>query len=191
MWGSCRVFPCRTFVRAVFLVTLVFLPRCGDEKQGRLEEGERPDLVEARRLIEEAIERDAGSKVDVDLTEDGVRIRGRGDRRDYSFAAGGKIRLPDSLPWDVTLYPGAELQMAQELSVNDVNVVLLTKDGRDQVLDFYKNEAPAKGWRFTSEAGLEGEVFLGFVTEGKALTVAAAPGDTGTLVSISYKDAGL
>lgn len=125
--------------------------------------------------------------MDVDRSGESVTIRGRDDRKDYSFAGGGKIKVPDGFPADVSVYPGAEIRMAQEQLRQDLTATFSTKDGRDAVLDFYRNDAASNGWHPMSEAVLGDEVFLGFAKEGKALTVAADPEGQMTYISISYK----
>jgi hypothetical protein len=182
----------REVSRCAFMVTaslaVVFLlAGCGGKEDGTAGGSDGRGLAGDRPLGEEAIEADAGSKVDVVQSGESVRIRGRGDRKDYSFAGGGKIKVPDGFPADVSIYPGAKIQMAQEQLRSDLTAIFSTMDERDAVLDFYRADAAANGWHPMSEAVLEDEIFLGFAKEGKALTVAADPDDKRTFISISYK----
>lgn len=163
---------------AVMLLPL-FVTACSERGTG---EGSKS---EAGETVESAIEADAGSRVEVD--DKGVRIRGQGDRKDYSFASGGKVTVPERFPDDVSLYPGAEVRMAQMQLKSDLTITFETPDHRDRVLAFYRDDAAANGWTLLSEATLEDEIFLAYGKERKALTVSADPEGDRTFISISYK----
>lgn len=122
----------------------------------------------------------------VDSSADSVTIRG-GGRKDFSFAAGGKVDLPADFPEDVPLYPGAALRMAQKLGHRDVTVILGTVDPASEVGAFYREGLGKKGWRFVGKADLDGEEFLRFEKEQSAVAVVIAPEAGETVVSVAYK----
>jgi hypothetical protein len=113
----------------------------------------------------------------------------KGDLKgDFSFAAGGKIALPDPFPGDVPLYPGAALRLSQELDDDDVTVVFGTPSPPSEVETFYRREMEAEGWRFMGDARVEGRNFLSYAKDMSAATIVTSPGDGETVISMAYKE---
>lgn len=111
----------------------------------------------------------------------------RFDGRDFSFAAGGKVKLPERIPADVDIYEGGRIVVAQQLDGGDFTVTFATADPPERVESYYRDGSPRQGWRLRGEAEMKGKRYLGFVKEGRALTVVVSPEAEGTLVNVSHR----
>ena len=116
----------------------------------------------------------------------GSRLERETGGADYSFAAGGKIALPDPFPEDLPLYPEASLLMSQRLDVKDATVILRTSSAPEEVVSFYRREMEERGWRFMGDATVGAKSFQGFEHERAAASVVVTPGEGETVDSLSY-----
>lgn len=159
----------------MFLVTAA--TACGvSEREKTSRPADEAVEWETESVFEEAIEPEPGSQAHVDPSG-----------RDYSFAAGGKVTVPEVFPHDIPLYPGASIRMAQKLDIRDVNVILGTTDSPSEIEAFYRRRLYEQGWMFTGKAGLEGQTYLGYMKGKAELVVVVSPEKGGNIVSIAYK----
>ncbi len=123
----------------------------------------------AEKLVEEAIEAQAGEDVDVDISGDSVTITGT-DEQGESFRvdvdgetgtytleggvtqvqAGANVELPADFPKDVPTYPGMKIVSAiTDASQNAIIISATTSDAMSTVVDHFKKEVGANGWSET------------------------------------------
>jgi hypothetical protein len=109
-------------------------------------------------------------------------------RRDFSFAAGGKVALPESLPEDLPLYPGGLLKMARESRGKnpEATVILGIPVPPSEVIDYYLEEMKEKDWRFLGDAAVDEQQYLGFRKGRRFVTVIVTPEQGESLVGVVY-----
>lgn len=95
-------------------------------------------------LVKRAVERGKNQLGDKKITY-------KGNEGEFSFEEGGN--LPEGFPSDFPLYPGTTLSSswtAKGQSSNGISLIWETDDSSEKVLEFYKRELEAKGWKITS-----------------------------------------
>lgn len=73
-----------------------------------------------------------------------------------SYTTDGK--LPTGFPSDMPIYPNAKITFSTTESGQQV-VNLTTEDSGQKVVDYYKTELPAKGWKIDNQLNILGTVF--------------------------------
>lgn len=109
-------------------------------------------------------------------------------RRDFSFAAGGKVALPASIPEDVPLYPGGLLKMAREVEGRnpEATVILGVPLPPTEVIDYYFGKMKELGWQLLGDASVDGQRYISFRQGKRFVTVTVTPEGGESLVGVVY-----
>ena len=142
----------------------------------------------AERVIEEAVERQTGEEVEIDIdgsgegqititTEDGQGV----------FQAGMQTRIPENFPDDVPIYEGAQPMVVVADPSGGIMVSLQTDADVSAVNDFYRRQMPARGWSSVTTFTGEGMTHLGWRKGERSASVNITTGDeeSGAAITLS------
>lgn len=110
-----------------------------------------------KSAAEKAIEAATGGTVNVDSNGDDVTVKT--DQGTWSTSD----KLPAGFPTDVPLYPGATVQgsvAAAQQQGGGNYVGLETTDSIDKVMNWYKAEVVAKGWKVSTNLEVDGGLMI-------------------------------
>jgi len=177
----------------IFLAASTFaFSGCGkpgeEDKAGRVPTEE--DKAEAVRAIERAIEEEMSGQVRVEIADGKIEIKGREEGKDFSFAAGGKLAVPEDFPADIPLHPRGELRLSQKLVKKmmgrEAMVILGVPVSFEEAVDFSRKKMKEEGWALAREAMLDDQQFLSFLKENRTVAVNVSPEEKETTISITY-----
>lgn len=139
----------------------------------------------AETITEKAAEQATGGKVDI--SDDGKKVT---IETDEGKATIGTNKVPDSFPFDITIYTGSEVTSTTETN-NGVSIILKTSDSVSTSFDFYKSDLKNNGWAESSSSTYQGSSILLSTKGNKQVVVTATtdPSDDKTLISISVSTA--
>lgn len=92
-----------------------------------------------------------------------------------SYVAFGAMELPSRLK-DVPLYSGSKIVQVMDMGNNSM-AMMTAKAGRDAVVDFYKQNMTAKGWKIVMQAEQEDVAVVHFSKEKETIQLAVQKGD--------------
>ncbi|HOW67699.1 MAG TPA: hypothetical protein P5186_20560 [Candidatus Paceibacterota bacterium] len=144
--------------------------------------GQKTDEAIAEKAAEKAIAKQTGGPADVDLKEDGVRIKTKDG--EMNFSSGGNLQVPAKFPSDVLVYPGAKLQTAIEIP-EGFSLRLTTKDPVAKVVETYLKELPAQQWSKEMSMDMGSNSMLAFKKENRTVNVVVSSEDNETSVSLT------
>ena len=159
----------------------------------------------SEKMIEEALEAETGTDVDVDISGDSITISGTdveggtfhidadGETGTYTSAegelrvqAGDDVELPADFPEDVPTYAGMKLISAMTDSSQDaIMITATTSDPMDKVTDHFKREAVANGWAETMSMPAGDMMMLQFSKNDRALSVAVMKQGQDTTIQLT------
>lgn len=134
------------------------------------------------------MEQAAGGKADVEVKGDVVSVT-----TEEGSAEWGANTLPDNWPSDVPVYAGATVQFSGSATPTQgnqgVSVMLQTNDTAPKVLDFYKNELTAQGWKIEGsyQAGQSATLAASKDTRNVGVTIVANGETTAITVGVVTK----
>jgi hypothetical protein len=165
---------------------------CGKsgEEEGAVRVPTEEDKAEAVRAIEKAIEEEMSGQVRVEISGGKIEIEGRKEGKDFSFAAGGKLTVPEDFPADIPLHPEGEVRLSQKLVKKmmgrEAMVILGVPVSFEEAVDFSRRRMKEEGWALAREATLDDQQFLSFLKEKRKVAVSVSPEEKETTVSITY-----
>lgn len=92
--------------------------------------------------------------------------------------------LPQDFPTDMPVIPQSKVTVASDED-NQVNVVLLTAMGVDDVYQFYLDELPKKGWEISNESKAAGLTILYADKSLRRAIITIGKSDLGITVSLT------
>jgi hypothetical protein len=151
---------------------LVVLAGCGKKAENKISE----------TLMEKAIEKQMGGNADVKITDDQVRITTADGEMTYS--TGGNVKIPDTFPQDVLVYPGANVQ--QQITAGDGQMLLMTsKDAMTKVAAAYRTRMVDEGWKQEAFMESAGQTILSYTKPNRTAGVVISADDNGTQITLS------
>lgn len=115
----------------------------------------------------------------------GTTYEGPGGEKANIAAPGGSVSLPDNLPADVAIYPGATALSTATADQGTV-ITLQSSDSADKVKQFYDTSLKDKGWDVQAAVSVP----TGFAINGKKgdryLSVSIAKTDAATMITVTY-----
>jgi hypothetical protein len=171
-----------------------FFALSGCEKSGERERvGSVPteeEKAEAVRAIEQAIEEEMSGRVRVEISGGKIVIEGRGEGKDFSFAAGGKVTVPRDFPADIPLHPQGVVRLSRKLFKKMIGreamVILGVPVSFEEAVDFSRRRMEEEGWALAREAMLDDQQFLSFQKGERSVAVNLSPEEKETTISITY-----
>ena len=170
----------------ILIISMCLLISCGGRERA------------AERAVEEAIEKESGEKVDVDISGDSVKIRGEkiqmdmskgegeikfkgedGEEAKFAMSEKGVVDLPDGFPKDVYIYKGAAIKMSGKQEKSFM-VTLETDDDMKRVVNEYKDKMKANGWEEAMSMDMGQQTMLQFKKEDRTTAITIATQDNKT-----------
>ena len=109
---------------------------------------------------------------------------------DFSFAAGGKLAVPEDFPADIPLHPRGKLRLSRKLVKKimggEAMVILGVPVSFEEAVDFSRRKMKEEGWVLAREAMLDDQQFLSFLKEKRTVAVSVSPEEKETTISITY-----
>ncbi|MCP4642579.1 MAG: hypothetical protein GY851_19195 [bacterium] len=169
----------RTFALVALMGMAVAMTGCGEKTAETVSE----------KVIEGALKQGGAESVAVNVSDDGVSIKGTGedgeafsvttsedggsmtmDDGNVSMVAGDNVALPDDFPKDVPLYDGMELGMAMKAAEEGAfTVMATTADAMATVAADLKKQAEAQGWTEQMTMNQAEMNMLGYSKDGRTL----------------------
>jgi hypothetical protein len=136
------------------------------------------------RIWEEAIEKETGAKVDIDLSEEGFKYTGEGG----TFSAGSQT-IPETFPKDIPIYPNAEILFTlSQVEENAHTAHLGSTHSLGNVKNYYEQELPRNGWEPKDTMEFGGMTTKTYTKNGYLLVInLTSIDDSGTNIGISYE----
>lgn len=97
------------------------------------------------KAIERVVEKETGADADVDISEEGMNIRGRTEDGEFSISSGENAEVSENFPSDVLVYKPSEVSTSMDMPQGQ-SLTLTTTDDAQKVLEKYKQEMTANGW---------------------------------------------
>lgn len=140
-------------------------------------------------IVENAIEREGGEDVDVDMNRDGsMNIQ----TDEGELTTSGKI--PDEWPEDVPVPEEATVVYSMSMSPDDekdsMAVMFSVEDAVSDVAAMYKTKLAGEGWKISGTADMGGTSMVGGEKDGRTVSVIVTAGDEGkTMVNLAIEAA--
>jgi hypothetical protein len=128
------------------LVGLGCNPPSADELAARVKEQVQNTVTQAvEKGAEEVAKQRTGGDVDLDITHGGASYTDPATGR--YVAVGEHVAIPDQFPDDIPVYEnGTPTSVSIEGSGKSASLLVLTKDGRNTIRDWFLSAAESKGW---------------------------------------------
>jgi len=133
--------------------------------------------------MEKKIEQATGGDVDVDLSDDGMKITGKTEEGEYAITSGEETEIPEDFPSDVFIYRPSKAVMAMKVP-DGYSVTLTTKDDKEKVVEAYKEEMQAKGWSEEGSMNMGSHSMLIYVKDGRNANINVIPSDDGVQINV-------
>ena len=141
----------------------------------------------ADTIVEKGIENASGGQVKVDANGGEVTVKGQ----DGSTVQWGSNKLPDGWPSDVTIYSGSTIQYSGSSNPasgkSGAAVIFQTSDPADKVVDFYKTDLAAKGWKIEGTYQSGTTDMIGASKNDRYLSIGISANDSMTAVTIGVE----
>lgn len=128
------------------------------------------------KIIEETIERETGSKVDVDAGGDRVEIKTA--EGEMSYSAGGDVKLPENFPEELIVAEDARVVMSttadEATSVSFTSSIDVNGLGKS-----YLEGLPKSGWTKVSEINVDSGLMMNFTRGKQSLVITIGSDDNG------------
>ena len=98
-----------------------------------------------------------------------------------------KTSLPDNLPEDVVVYPGAEVESAYTAPAGGT-LKLFTADDFAKVVEYYEAELPARGWEIPAGSPQEDQATFHCIRDKARFQTVNIRAGSKTQISISFGD---
>ena len=140
------------------------------------------------KVAEKAIERSSGGKAQVDLGEGSMKVKTKDGTAEW-----GSNKLPADWATDAPIYPGASIQFSGSSNPTTGQpgavAILETKDSNTQVLEYYKKELAAQGWKIVAnfETGTSATIAASKGDRNIGITSATSEGKTVITVAVGKK----
>jgi len=142
----------------------------------------------AERVIEQAAE-DQGIEADVQITDDGAAfsMNTTSERGAETIQSGENLPLPEDLPKDIPLPDALKVTMINTAAAKEVfNIQATNSLPVDDLVQFYKTQAPAKGWKEVSASALAGVMAsLEYEKENRVLRVIINEGNGWSMLTLN------
>ena len=136
------------------------------------------------RAVEEQIEQATGAEADVDISNEGMRIRGETEGGEYTVTTGEETEITNDLPEDVFIYRPSKTIMAMKMP-EGYSIALTTGDKRSEVLSTYREEMKAKGWSDETSMNMGAQSVLVYEKDGRAANISIVPSDKGLQINVT------
>ncbi len=133
--------------------------------------------------IEKQLERATGADADVDLSNEGMTIRGKTEEGEFSFTTGEGTEVPGDFPTDVLIYRPSKVKAAMNVSEGQ-SLTLTTGDDRQKVQEAYKREMIAKDWSEQASMNMGNQSMLVYEKDDRVAHVTITPEDAETQITI-------
>lgn len=171
-------------MRASLLAALVFavaVSGCGNS-------GTSASNQAAERVIEQAAQQQ-GIEADVQITDEGASfsMNASSERGAETIQSGENLPLPENLPKDIPLPDALKVTMINTAATNEVfNIQATNKLSVDELVQFYKTQAPARGWKEVSASALAGVMAsLEYEKEDRVLRVIVNNGNGWSMLTLN------
>ena len=134
--------------------------------------------------MEKKIEEATGSDADVDISKDGMKVKGKTDEGEFALTSGEDTEIPEDYPDDVFIYTPSKTVMAMSVPGGH-SVSLMTKDDMTKVVDAYKREMKEKGWTEEASVTMGKNMMLTYKKDGRITGVNFGPSDDGLQITVS------
>lgn len=126
----------------------------------------------AQEVAEQSIEGAVSSAgADVDLEEGSVTIE---DEAGNDLAIGAEVTLPSTWPAEVPVYDGGTLTMVMvSPAEGTANAIWALEESPEAAADSMRRALESAGYMLESEMSTDGVTMLGFVGDGRRITVTA------------------
>lgn len=132
----------------IFFFTVTLLNGCGGCGKNQTE-----------KLIQKSIKEKTGEDVDVSITDTKIHIKSKEGK--LSIAGGSNLKLPESFPDDIPLYPKAQ-PFAIYNSGKQASVQFKISDRTKNIVEFYKKALDEKGWAKEASMEIENQFFANY-----------------------------
>ena len=175
------IFPMRRSALISFAALIVLGVGC-DAPKLTVEDAVEKAAEQVQSAVQEATERGAeevakrqtGQDVDIDFTHSGATIVDPATGKTVSV--GAAVSIPAGFPSDIPVYPGATpTSLSLDPNKTDASLLLITKDGRNAIRDWYNAQAATAGWETDGALETADQVLLSFKKDGAKLTVTVLP----------------
>ncbi len=160
-----------TLVLAILLAVPFILTGCGKSPE--------------EKAIEKFVEQKSGGKVKYDASQGKVTVKDG----DATITSGGNVKVPDTFPKDVPVYPNAQV-LNSVTAADIVHVTLISKDDIEKIVAAYKENMKQQGWKETTALTIGTTVTMAYDKDKRHATVAisqAEKGKTGIQLQVSQK----
>jgi len=132
--------------------------------------------------IERAIEKETGVKADVDISDDGMKIKTKDG--EVTITGGKAAKLPSDFPSDVYIYKGATVTTVMKLGAGS-SVTLASSDDPSSVAKAYSKEMTARGWKTGASMDMGGQRMMMFSKGKRMVTLTAGENDGATVIGLT------
>lgn len=138
--------------------------------------------------IEKIIEKETGSKAEVELSQKGMKITGESEGEKYSVTTGDATEIPKGFPEDVPLYSPSKALGATAVD-SGYSLLLATGDNIDKVTSGYRKQMISRGWSELSSMNIGGQQMLVYEKEGRAANIGimSVEGETRITVTVAME----
>jgi hypothetical protein len=134
--------------------------------------------------MEKEIEKATGADADVDISKDGMKVKGKTEEGEFALTSGEDTEIPEDFPDDVYVYKPSKTIMAMQVPEGH-SVTLMTKDDISKVVDTYKSKMEAKGWTDEGMMSMGNGRMLTYKKDGRMTGVNMASTDQGVQINVT------
>jgi len=144
---------------------------------------------QAAELVIEQAAQQQGIEADVQITDDGASfsMNASSERGAETIQSGENLPLPEDFPKDIPVPDALKVTMVNTAAAKEVfNIQATNSLGVDDLVQFYKAQAPAKGWKEVAATALTGVMAsLEYEKEDRVLRVIISSGNGWSMLTLN------
>lgn len=135
------------------------------------------------KAVEKAVEKATGADAEVDLSDQGMKIRGTTEEGAFSLSTGERTEIPKDFPTDVLVYQPSKVGAAMDMQEGQ-SLALTTGDESIKVAETYKREMTAGGWSEQASMTMGAQSMLVYEKDDRVVNVTITPMDGETQITL-------
>jgi hypothetical protein len=141
------------------------------------------------KVIENAVEKETGKKVDIDSDKNSVTIKGE-NGEEASISTNDGQTLPSDFPAVIPVYEPQTIVSTLKNNKKDKSgwyITAKTADNQSKVATFFSNAFKTNGWTISNEASYGGtQTFTAESSAYKVVIIITAPNSTNNQTIVTY-----
>jgi hypothetical protein len=151
-------------------------------------------LFSPERMVERALEQATGGDVDIDIGRDGTMEFTGGDGESVQVTAGESVRLPETWPSSVPVFPDATITYTGTVNTPEGStghtLTFTTSEPASAVASFYADALARDGWTVVANYATGDGAMISATNaeeEGAVVYIGSSDGETGVTLTVETK----